>query len=441
MDKIANIHAREILDSRGHPTIEVDVTLQNGMMGRAAVPSGVSVGSNEALELRDLHDSRYMHRGVQRAVANVNDIIAKALIGTSVLNQRIIDSMLLELDSTKNKSTLGANAILGVSLAVAHAAAKFLHLPLYSYIGGIDANTMPVPMMNLINGGAHSDSGLDIQEFMIVPMGAPNFTEAVRMGSEIFHHLKAILKDKGMSITLGDEGGFAPKISNTEEALDILCQAISDANYKLGREVFLALDVAASEFYENGQYHLKGSGGGVFDSDQMISFYEKLITDYPIISLEDPMSEHDEEGWKNLTSILWDRVQLVGDDLFVTNPEILSKGIASNIANSVLIKVNQIGTLTETIETVNIAKNSGYNVIISHRSGETEDTTIAHLAVGLGSQMIKTGSVARSERVAKYNELMRIEEGMRGHSKYMGTILKVDKLVRSFKAGPLLTNY
>jgi len=414
--KIKKIFAREILDSRGNPTISVDCLLEDGSFGKACVPSGASTGSKEALELRD-NDSRYLGKGVRKAVENVNKIIAPTLVGKSALEQEEIDRILIELDGTPNKSKLGANAILGVSMAVMKAASNALNIPLYSYIGGINAKTLPVPFMNLINGGVHADNPLDIQEFMLVPAGAPSFSEALRYGAETFHTLRKILKSKGQVTSVGDEGGFAPQISSTTEALELLLEAIEKAGLKPGKDMFIALDSAASEFYENGVYKFEGK---TLSSSEMVQFYENLVSKYPIVSLEDPLSEEDWEGWKLITERLGQKVQLVGDDIFVTNPEILKKGIKEGIANSILIKLNQIGTVSETIKTIRIAHRAGYTAIVSHRSGETEDTTIADLAVGMNTGMIKTGSLSRSERIAKYNRLLEIEEELGSSAEYLG---------------------
>jgi enolase len=412
MSIILSVHARQIFDSRGNPTVEVDVVTENGVLGRAAVPSGASTGEHEAMELRD-GGKDYMGRGVLQAVKNVNEIIAEELLGTSVFEQNYIDQMMIELDGTKNKSKLGANAILGVSLAVAKAAANELEMPLYRYVGGVSANTLPVPMMNIINGGSHSDAPIAFQEFMIMPVMAKNFTEAMKMGSEIFHNLKKLIHDRGLSTAVGDEGGFAPTFDGTEDAIETVLKAIENAGYKPGIEVKLALDCAAAEFYVNGKYDytkFEGDKGVIRTSEQQADYLAELASKYPIISIEDGMDENDWEGWKYLTEKVGDKVQLVGDDLFVTNVERLSRGIENGIANSILIKVNQIGTLTETIAAVNMAHNAGYTSVMSHRSGETEDNTIADLAVALNCGQIKTGSASRSDRMAKYNQLLRIEE-------------------------------
>ena len=413
MSIIINIHARQILDSRGNPTVEVDVVTENGIRGRAAVPSGASTGEHEAVELRDGGDS-FMGKGVGKAVNNVNTIIAEELIGTSVFEQNHIDQTMIELDGTPNKSKLGANAILGVSLAVAKAAANELGMPLYRYVGGVSANTLPVPMMNIINGGSHSDAPIAFQEFMVMPVKAKDFSHAMQMGTEIFHNLKKVLHDRGLSTAVGDEGGFAPTLEGgTEDALDTIAKAVEKAGYKLGDEIMIALDCASAEFYVDGAYDytkFEGSKGVVRTSEEQAQYLADLCEKYPIISIEDGMDENDWEGWKVLTEKIGDKVQLVGDDLFVTNVERLSRGIENGIANSILIKVNQIGTLTETIAAVNMAKNAGYTSVMSHRSGETEDNTIADLAVALNTGQIKTGSASRSDRMAKYNQLLRIEE-------------------------------
>jgi enolase len=405
---IEDVYAREILDSRGNPTVEVDVYLAGGAMGRAAVPSGASTGAHEAIELRD-GGSRYLGKGVTQAVDNVNELIAEDLIGMDAREQNAIDQVLLDLDGTANKGKLGANAILGVSMAVAKAAAAQLELPLYRYLGGMSARTLPVPMMNIINGGAHADNPIDIQEFMILPVGAKSFSEALRMGAETFHHLKKVLKKRGLNTAVGDEGGFAPNIATAEEALQTICEAIEEAGYTPGGDMLLALDVAATEFYADGRYNMTGEGKS-FSSDEMIDYLANLCAKFPIISIEDGMAEDDWHGWERLTARLGSRVQLVGDDLFVTNPERLEKGISMSIGNSILIKVNQIGSLTETMAAVEMAKRAGYTAIISHRSGETEDATIADIAVATNAGFIKTGSASRSDRIAKYNQLLRIEE-------------------------------
>jgi enolase len=413
MSIIIKVHARQILDSRGNPTIEVDVVTENGVLGRAAVPSGASTGEHEAVELRD-GGKNYMGKGVLKAVHNVNATIAPELVGVSVFEQNHIDQLMIELDATPNKSNLGANAILGVSLAVAKAAANELGLPLYRYVGGVSANTLPVPMMNIINGGSHSDAPIAFQEFMIMPVKATSFTHAMQMGTEIFHNLKKVLHYRNLSTAVGDEGGFAPNLSGgTEDALDTIKKAVENAGYKFGDEVMIALDCAASEFYVDGKYDytkFEGATGKIRTSKEQAEYLVSLATNYPIISIEDGMYEDDWEGWKHLTELIGDKTQLVGDDLFVTNVERLSRGIKEGIANSILVKVNQIGTLTETIAAVNMAHNAGYTSVMSHRSGETEDNTIADLAVALNCGQIKTGSASRSDRMAKYNQLLRIEE-------------------------------
>jgi len=416
MSEIVNIFAREILDSRGNPTIEVDVVLGSGAYGRAAVPSGASTGQKEALELRD-GEQRYHGKGVRRAIRNVIEEIAPHLKGTDGSEQAYIDHLMVELDSTENKSKLGANAILGVSLAVAKAAAMEADMPLYRYIGGVDAIELPVPMMNILNGGAHADNNLDIQEFMIMPVNAPTFCEALRMGAEIFHSLKNVLKSRGLSISVGDEGGFAPVLKSNEEALALIIESINKAGYSEGRDIYLALDVAASEFFDKGKYRFEGKS---LSSDEIITYYEKLVEKYPVLSIEDGLSEDDWEGWKAMTERLGRRIQLVGDDIFVTNPKILEEGIKNRIANSILIKLNQIGTLTETLNAINLAKESGYTTVVSHRSGETEDTTLADLSVACNTGLIKTGSLSRTDRVAKYNRLLRIEEELGSMAVYKG---------------------
>jgi enolase len=410
MSEIVDIYAREILDSRGNPTVEVEVYLESGAMGRAAVPSGASTGEREALELRDGDMDRYLGKGVLKAVSHVNEVISEALLGWEATDQTEIDRKLMDMDGTDFKSNLGANALLGVSLAVAKAAAEDSGLPLYQYLGGINAKEMPVPMMNIINGGEHADNNVDIQEFMIMPTGAGSFKEALRMGAEIFHALKKVLKDKGYNTAVGDEGGFAPDLKSNEEALEVIMAAIKAAGYKPGEDVLLALDVAASELYKDGKYLLENEKQKVKSAADMVDFYVDLVERYPIISIEDGMSENDWEGWKLLTERLGDRIQLVGDDLFVTNTSILKEGIDKGIANSILIKVNQIGTLTETLDAIEMATRAGYTAVISHRSGETEDTFIADLAVATNAGQIKTGSLCRTDRVCKYNQLLRIED-------------------------------
>ncbi len=410
MSAIQDMTARMILDSRGNPTVEVDVRLTSGMLGRAAVPSGASTGTREALELRDGDKKRWMGKGVTKAITGIHKHMVTALCGMDVQDQAGVDARLIQLDGTKGKTRLGANATLGASLAVARAAAQELGLPLFRYLGGVSARELPVPMMNIINGGAHADNGLDIQEFMIMPVGAKSFHEALRMGTEIFHHLKALLKSKGLSTAVGDEGGFAPAVRSNEEALDSILQAIDRSGYRPGRDVVLALDAASSEFFDKKAYHLKSESSSKKSSSDMVEYYAHLVKNYPIVSIEDGLDESDWKGWRLLTEQLGDRVQLVGDDLFVTNVEFLGRGIRQGIGNAILIKVNQIGTLTETIEAMRMAQQAGYGVIVSHRSGETEDTTIADLAVGLNAGQIKTGSLSRTDRLAKYNQLLRIEE-------------------------------
>lgn len=417
--EIIDVYARQILDSRGNPTVEVEVTLEDGTGGRAAVPSGASTGEREALELRD-GGKEFLGKGVLKAVENVNDVIAPKIKGMYVFNQREIDNFLIDLDGTENKSNLGANAILGVSLAVARAAANCLEVPLFFYLGGVVANIMPVPLCNVINGGMHADNNLDIQEFMIAPVGAEYFSEGYRMVAETFQHLKKILKEKGYSTGVGDEGGFAPNLNKNEEGIELILEAIEKAGYKAGQDIYIALDTAASSLYENGKYNFEGKK---VDSDYLISFYERIVGKYPVYSIEDGLAENDWDGWKKLTEKLGNRVQLVGDDIFVTNPEIFSEGIEKGIANAILIKVNQIGTLTETLETINMAKRNGYETVISHRSGETEDTFIADLTVGTNAGQIKSGSLSRSERLCKYNQLLRIEEMLEGGYEYYGKYL------------------
>lgn len=424
MFTINEIKAREILDSRGNPTLEVDVKLENGIMGRAAVPSGASTGAHEAVELRDNDQTRFKGKGVSKAIENVNNELAKVIVGTSSKDQENIDKKMIALDGTENKSKLGANAILGISLAVAKAAAICSNQPLFRYIGGEAARVLPVPMMNIINGGEHADNNIDIQEFMIMPIGAENIKEAVRMGSEVFHTLKAELKSAGLSTSVGDEGGFAPNISSTRDALDFILKSIEKAGYKAGEDIYLALDCASTEYFNDGKYHLSGESK-VLSSKENATYLAKLVNDYPIVSIEDGMSEDDWEGWKILTNELGNKIQLVGDDLFVTNPKRLRKGIETSCANSMLVKVNQIGTLTETLEAVDLAHSANYTNVMSHRSGETEDTTIADLAVATNCGQIKTGSLARSDRLAKYNQLIRIEEELGSLAKYAGrAILK-----------------
>ncbi|HOS59676.1 MAG TPA: phosphopyruvate hydratase [Syntrophorhabdaceae bacterium] len=407
MSTIYSVFAREVLDSRGNPTVETEVVLESGYAGRAIVPSGASTGEREALELRDNDVKRFKGKGVLKAVENVNNIIAPKIEGFDALEQTYIDNTLIDLDGTENKSNLGANAILGVSMAVARAAADYLDLPLYRYIGGVMSRELPVPMMNVINGGAHAQNSLDVQEFMIVPAGADSFKEALRMGVEVFHTLKSVIKDRGYSTGVGDEGGFAPQISTTREALDILMTAIEKSGFLPGKDIFIALDSAASELFKEGKYHIDNN---IWGSDELIGFYDAIINDYPIISIEDGLAENDWNGWKKFTEKCASKIQIVGDDVFVTNPKIFSEGIKQGIANSILIKLNQVGTLTETLTTIEIAKRAGYTCVISHRSGETEDTFISDLSVATNVGQIKTGSASRSERIAKYNQLIRIEE-------------------------------
>ncbi|MBC5992950.1 phosphopyruvate hydratase [Pontibacter cellulosilyticus] len=422
MSLITDIKARQIFDSRGNPTVEVDVITENGILGRAAVPSGASTGVHEAVELRDNDKSKYMGKGVMQAVKNVNEKIAEELVGFPVFEQNLLDKIMIELDGTPNKGNLGANAILGVSLAMARAAALELNMPLYRYIGGVNANTLPVPMMNILNGGSHADNSIDFQEFMIMPVGAPSFSEALRMGSEVFHHLKNVLKKKGLSTNVGDEGGFAPNIASNVEAIEVVLQAIEAAGYKPGDDMLIAMDAASSEFYDasTGKYTFKKSTGDQLSSSDMVSYWKEWTEKYPIASIEDGMAEDDWNGWKELTEKIGDKVQLVGDDLFVTNVERLQQGIDKGVANSILIKVNQIGTLTETINAINLGLRHGYKSVMSHRSGETEDNTIADLAVALNTGQIKTGSASRSDRMAKYNQLLRIEEELGEVAYYPG---------------------
>ena len=418
MGVIDHIHSRQILDSRGNPTLEVDVFTSKGGFGRAAVPSGASTGIHEAVELRDGDKGIYMGKGVLKAVGNINNILAKELRGLPILNQGDIDRMMIQMDGTENKSKLGANAILGVSLACAKAAASETGIPLYSYLGGVKATTLPVPMMNILNGGSHADNKIDIQEFMVMPFGAESFSDALRMGTEVFHHLKNVLKSRGMSTNVGDEGGFAPGLGSNDEAIEVVLQAIESAGYKPGQDMWIALDAASSEFYstKTNKYSFE-STGDIMSSDELVDFWKGWVNKYPIISIEDGLAEDDWKGWKSLTEAVGDKCQLVGDDLFVTNTKRLKKGIDDNIANSILIKVNQIGSLTETIDAVSLATNNGYSSVMSHRSGETEDNTIADLAVALNTGQIKTGSASRSDRMAKYNQLLRIEEQL-GDSAY-----------------------
>ncbi len=420
MSAIAEIKGRQILDSRGNPTVEVDVVLESGARGRAAVPSGASTGEKEAIELRDGDKKRWMGKGVSKAVTNISKMLAPKLLGMDAANQVGIDQAMIEIDGTKNKSKVGANAILGVSMAVARAMAQETGQPLYRYLGGANARTLPVPLMNIINGGAHADNRLDLQEFMIVPVGADRFSEALRMATEVFHVLKGILKKRGLSTAVGDEGGFAPNLNSNEEACALIVQAIEEAGYKAGRDIALALDAAASEFYDKGQYRLAAEKKPDRSSEDMIDYYAKLVERYPIVSIEDGLSEHDWKGWRLLTERLGSRVQLVGDDVFVTNVKIFAEGISEKIGNSILIKVNQIGSLTETLEAIEMAKRARYTAVVSHRSGETEDTTIADLAVAMNTGQIKTGSLSRTDRMAKYNQLLRIEEELGGGAVYPG---------------------
>ncbi|HLT56258.1 MAG TPA: phosphopyruvate hydratase [Bacillota bacterium] len=419
MPYIIDVYAREVLDSRGNPTVEVEVTTESGGFGRALVPSGASTGEYEAVELRDGDKNRYLGKGVEQAVKNVNEIIAPELVGIDVTRQNIIDATMIELDGTENKGKLGANAILGVSMACAHAAANLLEVPLYTYLGGFNAKTLPTPMMNILNGGEHADNNVDIQEFMVMPVGADSFKEALRMGAEIFHSLKKVLSEKGLNTAVGDEGGFAPNLSSNEEALQTIVEAIEKAGYKPGEEVKLAMDVASSEMYEDGKYVFKGEGV-TRTSEEMVDWYEEMVNKYPIVSIEDGLDENDWEGHKLLTERLGDRVQLVGDDLFVTNTKRLARGIEQGVGNSILIKVNQIGTLTETFDAIEMAKRAGYTAVISHRSGETEDATIADIAVATNAGQIKTGAPSRTDRVAKYNQLLRIEDELAGMGEYAG---------------------
>lgn len=419
MSTISDVYAREVLDSRGNPTVEVEVYLESGAMGRAIVPSGASTGAYEAVELRDGDKSRYLGKGVLKAVENVNEIIAPEIIGLDALDQVGIDNKMIELDGTPNKAKLGANAILAVSMAVARAAAEAIDVPLYVYLGGFNAKTLPVPMMNIVNGGAHADNNVDVQEFMVLPVGAPSFKEALRIGAEIFHSLKSVLKEQGLNTAVGDEGGFAPNLSSNEEAIKTIIVAIERAGYKPGEDVFLGMDVASTEFYKDGKYHLEGEGKS-YTSAEFVDFLADWVDKYPIITIEDGCSEDDWEGWKLLTEKLGGKVQLVGDDLFVTNTTRLSTGIEQGIGNSILVKVNQIGTLTETFDAIEMAKRAGYTAVISHRSGESEDSTIADIAVATNAGQIKTGAPSRTDRVAKYNQLLRIEDELAYVSQYAG---------------------
>ncbi len=420
MSTIIDVHGRQVLDSRGNPTVEVEVHLESGAQGRAMVPSGASTGTREAVELRDGDPKRYLGKGVEKAVRNVNRVIAPKLIGFDATEQAFLDRMMIELDGTENKKRLGANAILGVSLAVARAAADRCGLPLYQYLGGVGGRTLPVPMLNILNGGSHADNNVDIQEFMVMPVGAKTFSEALRMGVETFHHLKKVLKGKGLNTNVGDEGGFAPLLRSNAEAIEVILEAIGKAGYKPGREIGIALDAAASEFFAKGKYHFRKSDGSKRTADGMVKYYEGLCRQYPILSIEDGFAEDDWNGWKLFTQSMGRKIQIVGDDVFVTNPKILRRGIDQGIANSVLIKLNQIGTLTETLETMRMAKQSSFNNVVSHRSGETEDTFIADLAVATAAGQIKTGSASRTDRIAKYNQLLRIEEQLGGKARYPG---------------------
>ena len=420
MPYIVDVYAREVLDSRGNPTVEVEVTTESGSFGRALVPSGASTGIYEAVELRDGDKSRYLGKGVLNAVKNVNDIIAPELVGMDVTDQCGIDRLMIALDGTKNKGKLGANAILGVSLAVAQAAANYLGMPLYRYLGGFNSKELPTPMMNIINGGEHADNNIDFQEFMIMPVGAPTFKEAIRMGAEVFHALKSVLHGMGLNTAVGDEGGFAPNLESNEAAIKVILEAIEKAGYVPGKDVMIAMDVASSEFYKDGKYVLAGEGGKVFTSEELCDFYAELCEKYPIISIEDGLDQDDWAGWDYLTKKIGDKVQLVGDDFFVTNTERLAEGIEKNVANSILIKVNQIGTLTETFEAIEMAKKAGYTAVVSHRSGETEDATIADIAVATNAGQIKTGSMSRTDRIAKYNQLLRIEDELGQQADYNG---------------------
>jgi enolase len=420
MTMIIDVHGRQVLDSRGNPTVEVEVLLESGSEGRAIVPSGASTGTREAVELRDGDPKRYMGKGVSTAVRNVNKVIAPAILGHDAVDQVLVDRTLIDLDGTENKGKLGANAILGVSMAVARAAADACGLPLYRYLGGVGGCTLPVPMMNILNGGSHADNNVDIQEFMVMPVGAKTFSDALRMGVETFHHLKKVLKGKGLNTNVGDEGGFAPLLRSNAEAIEVILEAVTKAGYSPGKDIGIALDAAASEFGEKGKYVFRKSDGSKRDAAQMVKFYEDLCRQYPILSIEDGFSEDDWAGWKMVTKALGKKVQIVGDDVFVTNPKILRKGIAEGVANSVLIKLNQIGTVTETVEAIEMAKRAGWTAVVSHRSGETEDSTIADLVVGLSTGQIKTGSASRTDRVAKYNQLLRIEEELGAVARFDG---------------------
>jgi len=420
VSKVIEIHGRQILDSRGNPTVEVDAVLESGVVGRAQVPSGASTGEKEAIELRDGDKKYFMGKGVTKAVDNINKKIKPEIVGMESYDQRIIDHKMIGLDGTKNKAKLGANAILGVSLAIAKASAAELDLPLYRYIGGINASLLPVPMMNILNGGAHADNNVDIQEFMIMPLGANTFTQALQMGAEVFHNLKNVLKSKGYNTAVGDEGGFAPNLGSNAEAMDLIVQAIEKAGYKPGEDISLAIDAAANSFYQNGSYNMAAESNPIKTADEVIEFYESLVDKYPVISIEDGLDENDWEGWKILTERLGDKIQIVGDDIFVTNPEIFKKGLEEKVGNSILIKLNQIGTVTETLDTIEMATRARYTAVVSHRSGETEDTTIADLVVACNTGQIKTGSVSRTDRIAKYNQLLRIEEDLGDASRFLG---------------------
>ena len=420
MSTIIDVHGREVLDSRGNPTVEVEVHLESGAQGRAMVPSGASTGTREAVELRDGDPRRYLGKGVEKAVRNVNRVIGPKLVGFDATEQAFLDGMMIELDGTENKRRLGANAILGVSLAVARAAADRCGLPLYQYLGGVGARTLPVPMMNILNGGSHADNNVDIQEFMVMPVGAKSFSEALRMGVETFHHLKKVLKGKGLNTNVGDEGGFAPLLRSNAEAIEVILEAIGKAGYKAGREIGIALDAAASEFFDRGKYHFRKSDGSRRTAEGMVKYYEGLCREYPVLSIEDGFAENDWNGWKMFTQSMGKKIQIVGDDVFVTNPKILRKGIDQGIANSVLIKLNQIGTVSETIDAVEMAKRAGWTAVVSHRSGETEDSTIADFVVALNTGQIKTGSASRTDRLAKYNQLLRIEEELGPSAKFEG---------------------
>jgi enolase len=420
MSNIAAIHAREVLDSRGNPTVEAEVILADGSMGRAIVPSGASTGEHEAVELRDADTNRFQGKGVLKAVENVNGEIAEALANWDAFDQRGLDGRLIELDGTENKGRLGANALLSVSMAAARASARSIDIPLYRYLGGAGANTLPTPMMNILNGGAHADNNVDFQEFMVMPVGAPSFSEALRWGVEVFHTLKGVLKKRGYNTAVGDEGGFAPSVKSNVEAIEVVLEAISKAGYKPGEEIAIALDPASSEFYQDGKYVFKKSDKSAKSSDEMVNFWAKWVKDYPIVSLEDGLAENDWDGWQKLTKELGSKIQLVGDDIFVTNIQFLQEGIDKGVANSILVKVNQIGTVSETLDAIDLARRNGYTSVISHRSGETEDTFIADLAVATGAGQIKTGSASRTDRIAKYNQLLRIEEELAGTSRFLG---------------------